>query len=506
MQTITVLADDLSGAAETAAVFMLRTTRILVALHATHTPAEVGGAGAMVTIYDTDSRHLVSPAAAERVRDVLRLAASGANPAATGAGGERVFKKIDSLLRGQLVAELVAVREFHPAIVLAPALPAVGRVVRDGVVHVAGRRLDESGVWHAETGLPPADIAAAVAPLRTVLLSLAVVRSARLTVALAEAFATGSIAVCDAETDHDLDLLIQGLAHRPDALLVGSAGLANALARSLPLPHRMTGDESALSEKPVPVPVSVSGSGSVSVSGSVSRPTPAAAGSVPGSGVLVVVGSAADQIPEQLADLRAVGARIILLDPAEVIQDADRVAQRIGVADGETVVVTWDPAAPIDQGASRALVLGLAAAVGPAAAAAGGVVLTGGETARAVLDWLQVVRLRPLREVHHGAVVSVDPDGRVIGTRPGSFGDHASLSAMVGAVRSLLAPGAGGRSDATASPAASRDESHPPTSAGSRPTSTEQPPTPVSSEAFPLNRSAGLTDEPVRSITNEEPE
>ena len=57
-------------------------------------------------------------------------------------------------------------------------------------------------------------------------------------------------------------------------------------------------------------------------------------------------------------------------------------------------------------------------------------VLTGGETARAVVDAIGLSSLRPVDVVHHGAVVSIASDGRRVVTRPGSFGDDASLWAI----------------------------------------------------------------------------
>lgn len=53
--------------------------------------------------------------------------------------------------------------------------------------------------------------------------------------------------------------------------------------------------------------------------------------------------------------------------------------------------------------------------------------LTGGQTARGVLDTLGVGRLDPLAELTPGAVLSRDADGRRYVTRPGSFGDPDSL-------------------------------------------------------------------------------
>ncbi|MBD3007395.1 hypothetical protein IEJ02_25810 [Streptomyces sp. 5-10] len=86
----------------------------------------------------------------------------------------------------------------------------------------------------------------------------------------------------------------------------------------------------------------------------------------------------------------------------------------------------------------RRLVLGLARAVEAAVAAHRGavdLVLTGGETARRVLDALAVTELDPVGQVHHGAVHLRTPDGRSVVTRPGSFGDPDSLRHIVQALR-----------------------------------------------------------------------
>ncbi|MFJ2198110.1 nucleotide-binding domain containing protein [Streptomyces violaceusniger] len=86
----------------------------------------------------------------------------------------------------------------------------------------------------------------------------------------------------------------------------------------------------------------------------------------------------------------------------------------------------------------RRLVLGLARAIGEAVAAHHGavdLVLTGGETARRVLDALAVTELDPVGQVHHGAVHLSTPDGRSVVTRPGSFGDPDSLRHIVQALR-----------------------------------------------------------------------
>src|SRR5699024_12315861 len=53
--------------------------------------------------------------------------------------------------------------------------------------------------------------------------------------------------------------------------------------------------------------------------------------------------------------------------------------------------------------------------------------LTGGQTARSVLDALGVTELHPIAQPEIGTVISCTADGRLIVTRPGSFGTTDNL-------------------------------------------------------------------------------
>jgi D-threonate/D-erythronate kinase len=122
--------------------------------------------------------------------------------------GDGVFKKVDSTLRGPVAAELEAARVAlgRTMAVLAPSLPAQGRMVRAGRLLVRG--VDVGSV---------ADIVGAPAPVVPV-----------------EALAAGSSAplvVVDAATDADLDQIAAACVRRADLLPAGSAGLAAAFAR-----------------------------------------------------------------------------------------------------------------------------------------------------------------------------------------------------------------------------------------------------------------------------------
>jgi uncharacterized protein YgbK (DUF1537 family) len=77
----------------------------------------------------------------------------------------------------------------------------------------------------------------------------------------------------------------------------------------------------------------------------------------------------------------------------------------------------------------------LAAELAAAAAEAGAVVATGGDTARALLDALGVDRLEVLGELEPGVVASRTPAGAIFVTKAGSFGDDDTLARVVARLR-----------------------------------------------------------------------
>ncbi len=66
-------------------------------------------------------------------------------------------------------------------------------------------------------------------------------------------------------------------------------------------------------------------------------------------------------------------------------------------------------------------------------------ILTGGETAREVLERIGIRALEPLGAQQHGAVVSLADDGRLVGTKPGSFGDDQALLQLYHSIQSRRA-------------------------------------------------------------------
>jgi D-threonate/D-erythronate kinase len=133
---IGVIADDLTGAAELGAVGLRHGLRAEIILS-----GEIRHSTDLVCV-DTDSRSCTPGEAADRTAVAAsRLRALEAR---------WIYKKVDSVLRGQVTAELEAIMSqlgFNLAL-LAPANPSLGRVILAGRYFIRGRPLHESEFAH----------------------------------------------------------------------------------------------------------------------------------------------------------------------------------------------------------------------------------------------------------------------------------------------------------------------------------------------------------------------
>lgn len=120
-----IVADDLTGALDTAAPFAARGRNVLVVTDPAALPDAVA-TGADVVAISTRSREIDATEAAERVAEASRAIVPGM----------RLLKKVDSRLKGNIVAELGAL-DFHRALVV-PAIPGFGRIVRDAMIEGFG--------------------------------------------------------------------------------------------------------------------------------------------------------------------------------------------------------------------------------------------------------------------------------------------------------------------------------------------------------------------------------
>lgn len=199
VNTLHLIADDLTGALDAAIAFASDTAPIPVYLRA----PEAGMAESLAI--DSGTRDLD---AATARRTVAHLAAQ-LPPLAAG----HLFLKLDSLLRGHAAHELAGWRDAAPVArcIIAPAFPHYGRITRDGVQMLrtpqgerpVGARLAEE---LAALGLP--------------------VQKARPGDDVPD-----GISLWDAETDADLARIVAAGTVRPGSTLwCGSGGLARALA------------------------------------------------------------------------------------------------------------------------------------------------------------------------------------------------------------------------------------------------------------------------------------
>src|SRR5437867_2940050 len=222
---LTILADDLTGACDTGALFAAKHPVPVTVWPRTPVPA-------VARAVDTETRGLDGPTAAQRA-----AAAVAAAPAA------RIFKKIDSTLRGHVGPEVDALIRATGAtgVLLSPAFPARGRTVVERMLMIDGVPIVETA-FRRDPDWPRADTGNVIDILRPVLdrplawIPLDQVRAGVDALSARLVRLRGTVAIADAETDADLAALVDAaLAIEPSPLLVGPAGLARALAARLGL-------------------------------------------------------------------------------------------------------------------------------------------------------------------------------------------------------------------------------------------------------------------------------
>jgi uncharacterized protein YgbK (DUF1537 family) len=392
-----ILADDLTGAADCGIVF---------ARHGRETVVVWGDAAATaeVVAVDVDSRRFPAAEAARR-----HVAAQAARRRA----GVRLYKKIDSTLRGQpaaeLAAQLAALRragDHAPLAVCAPAFPATGRLTIGGKVVVGGLPLEETPLWarehtYANASLP--DILA-TAGLTCEVVGLETIRAGVDAVAARLRAAEGAgadVVVCDATDPVHLDVAARASLTLGDAMWVGSAGLAAALA--------------AVD----------------------SPPRPAAPVRIGEGAVLVVVGSVAEASRRQAAALIADDlVAPVAITPAVLFAGAGTpgwvgAARSLAAAasSGKPVLLEIALAASPDLGRGAELAGRLAELVEAATPKIAALFATGGETACALLTRLGVTGIRLLDEAEPGVPLGITLGARRVPviTKAGGFGDADTL-------------------------------------------------------------------------------
>jgi uncharacterized protein YgbK (DUF1537 family) len=411
MLEIAVIADDITGAADTGIQFGTAFAPVYLMDHRRLGCVSLAQAPRVISVF-TGSRMMAGADARREVAAASRTLESWAP--------RRVYKKIDSALRGHIGAELEAVMEALRIEMsfIAPAFVEQGRTTRGGVHCIQG-----IPVAQTEMGRDP------VAPVRDSNLPNWIAGQSRFPVshigldaveggteALAEAIRRAAPSgprhvTFDATEVVHLDRIARMAVDRfPGALLCGSAGLARSVVK-------------VLSDRP-------------------GRPMPQAeAARRMGRGnLLFVCGSATERLRAQVRVLIA-GGRIAheVLRPeallwggaAEDTQALERVVETLAAQDLMVQIGTSAKAG--GKTAPQALLARFADFTVRSALRAmpAGIFLSGGDTAAAVLAGLEVQAIHLEGEISSGLVcgtlIGGPLSGRSVVTKAGSFGPDDTL-------------------------------------------------------------------------------
>ncbi|MFN0317827.1 MAG: four-carbon acid sugar kinase family protein [Burkholderiales bacterium] len=387
-----IVADDLTGALDVAGPFAERGAQTWVVADANQDWAAQTQDAAVISV-NADSRHLPAQAAAQRVAAILSR---------VDVRDRILIKKIDSTLRGQVVAETLAMMRAsgRRTAIVAPAFPAQGRTVRAGVVYVKGVPLPQTSFAKDALSPPP------LAPLHLAFSSAG--RSVFGVYAgpsysllpFREPGCEERVLVIDSEDEGDLLRTVDSAGSAvPELLWVGSAGIAQALAQRC-YPAQ-----------------------------TVQREVPRAVNTT-----LVVVGSRAEQSHLQAQALSQRSDVVIIEAPNGIVDEAKLLA-----CPSPVIVLRATPG-PEGEGDPEkvAYALGTAAAKALRAKPIGAVIATGGDTARAILAATSSAALRVMGDLMTGIPYSqiAGPNGPWwLITKAGGFGTPSTLSEIVERLR-----------------------------------------------------------------------
>lgn len=397
-----ILADDLTGAADCGVGFAARGHPANVILDCGYGCVSGFRESQGVLAIDTNNRDLAAESSAVVTRTCWQALGRGSTP---------LYKKIDSMLRGNWAAEVRALSRHAGLATVAPAFPETGRTTFDGRQCVHGEPLGTKASGAAGREGTAADIPEQLTAqgLRTALLSLQAVRQPppSITAQLTEHAGHGVEAiVCDANRASDLAAIAEAsLGPDESKFWVGSAGLAREIAR-LDVRRSQSMVENyehrALAY------------------------------------VLALVGSPA--LPSQTqADVLAAETGIpeVVVPPELLLCGTehgdwsvwqDRI--KTALAGGDLLLRIGMTSRSLSRTADGvAMSRALARLIGSHAALADGLLATGGATTRVKLDGLGVTALRLHREIEPGVVLSESADEcpLLVVTKAGAFGNEQTL-------------------------------------------------------------------------------
>ena len=390
---ITILADDLTGAADAAGFFGDLGLTTIVSLDSTSIyPADV-------VVINTHSRHLSLNEAVQQ----NAIAAQGILTfQATNSTGW-IYKKIDSTLCGHPGAELnVLMNTLNtPYALIAPAFPEQGRTTVKGIQLVNGQPLEKTPFRDQVSTSSLRDLLTPHANNRQLQhIDLSIVRSGVAAVGALLQERSPALFIADAETNQDLRILARAAIAQNIRLSCGSAGLSRAFGQVLNLRS---------SAPPPRVPIRKSGP------------------------VLVIAGSQHPATRRQVE--RASVSGIVVISPTSL--DIRAVQTAIThLSQGRDVILTTNQlGAPPGKEQETAQGLGWIARVIADRVHLGGLTLTGGDTAMAVLQSLGCRTLWLRGEIEPGIpigqLLAGSQPGLAVVTKAGGFGSDGSLCSAI---------------------------------------------------------------------------
>lgn len=412
MKTWIIIADDLTGAADCAIAFAKNGVAASVMFND-------AAAQTTVVALDVGSRPFPGPKAASMQHQVLER---HFRP------GLKLYKKIDSLIRGQPAAETAATIKFlrergHGGFaVLAPAFPALGRVTRNASIFLNDEALEQTAIWHYEHTYANANLVDMLksADINAYSIPLEIIRQGEKCIVdnIREAMHKGYDAVvCDAETDQDLEQIAQAtLPMANDLFWIGTGGLAG------PLAHTEKQEET---DAFITLP------------------------SCPG-GILTIVGSLAQASRNGAEHMRSSASVKYIPVPPHIAfsgkkqhlsELADAAVAGLKAGNDVLVEITEVPDPDLSKGGE--LAGNMAEAFKEAVGVAGGLVITGGETAAAFLSIAGIDGIHLVDEVERGVPAGLTLGSRTIPivTKAGSFGTELTLTKGLEFVRSVKKKG-----------------------------------------------------------------
>jgi uncharacterized protein YgbK (DUF1537 family) len=404
-----VIADDLTGAADSAAPFAEAGLATFVFLD------RAAAGDFRVAAVDTDSRKEPVGVATARTR--------AAADAALRAGCRVIYKKVDSTLRGHVGAEVgaafasaidAAPAGIRPLILMCPAFPALGRIVHSGRVLVDGTPLPATpAALLNAAGLAVAGVPSASALGGAEALASAIERLADTAV---------DAIVCDAACADDLRAIAEAGARLSRPLVwVGSGGLARPLPRALGLGTAKGAEWAEIAS---------------------AEASPAPTVLLVGSRTAVTQRQVAALARDENVETIAVAATTLLAGEASAgwAEAVARLDRALRAGRDVAIVIAADASAEAAEHEVAAALGRLSRVRAPI----GALVATGGDTARAALRARGIDGYRLLGELETGVALGLAPPAEAssplrIATKAGGFGTEETLVRCCASLRATRA-------------------------------------------------------------------